>query len=289
MRTAQVDGDILIYKAGFSAQRTLYRFVYNDGSKIDYSNSTLAELKKDLKSRGISHNDGHLQKLIAPEPLDFACRKIKMLLDSILNKTEADSFNLYLTANDKSNFRFKLATIKEYKGNRKNMKKPVHYEALREFLITYYGAEVIFDQEADDAMGIAQMNNLSSSIICSIDKDMNMIPGYHYNIDSQETYISKDPGELRLSDDRKKIFGTGLKWFYAQMLMGDNADNIPGIPGFGPVKTFEMLSRFSTENDFKSVVEREFKECYTLNWEKAFKEVANLLWIRRYADETKFK
>lgn len=288
MRVAQIDSDVIVYKCGFSSQKTMYRFVYNDGSKIDYSEATLVEIKKDLKTRGVTHEAGNLQRLIVPDPVDYALQRVKMLLEAILDKSEADSFKLYLTSADRSNFRFKLATIQEYKGNRKNMKKPVHYEAIREFLLKYFDAEEVYNQEADDAMGIAQMKNLESSIICSIDKDMNMIPGYHYDMDSQEIYVTSDPGHLELTDDRRKLKGGGLKWFYAQMLLGDSADNIPGIPGLGPVAVYSLLNEYNTEDWFRYQVLDCYKKQYGNDWEKCFKEVGNLLYIRRQENEVKF-
>lgn len=284
---AQIDGDILAYKAGFSAQRTRYRFIYNGGSKIDYDDLTLLQIKKDLICRGLSHNDGKLQKLIYPEPVAFALQRVKLLIDMIMSNTEANSYNIYLTANDKSNFRFKIATIKEYKGNRKNMKRPMHYDAIREYLQSYHDAVMISGQEADDAMGIAQMRSLSDSIICSIDKDLDMIPGYHYNMDTKEHYTATDPGIVFLDDYRKKVHGRGLVWFYAQMLLGDNADNIPGIAGYGPVKVCELLKNIKEEAIMKETVKEVYANHYGVNYLKAYHEVCDLLWIRRYESQIK--
>lgn len=287
---ALVDGDIICYKCGFSSQKTLYRFVYSNGSKIDYSEATLVEIKKDLKARGIAGAEGCLQQLIAPDPVEFAFQRVKMLVDSILDKTNADSYKLFLTSNDKSNYRFRLATIKEYKGNRKNMKRPVHYDGIREYLEKYYNAEMVYNEEADDAMGIAQMKALDRSIICTIDKDLDMIPGYHYNMDTQQLYTATDPGKLFLSEDKRKLYGRGLKWFYAQMLLGDNADNIPGIDKYGPVKVNEVLgSSVNTEGEMQEIVKAAYSRYYGLGkYKEAFKEVGNLLWIRREEDEFKF-
>lgn len=285
---ALIDADVVTYKCGFSSQKTIYRFVYNNGSKIDYNTITLTEIKKDLAAKGITSSAGALQKLICPEPVEFAFQRVKMLVDSILSKTDADSYKMYLTSNDKSNFRFKIATIKEYKGNRKNMKRPLHYEAIRDYLQDHYDAQMIYDEEADDAMGIAQMKALDKSIICSIDKDLDMIPGYHYNMDTQEMYTATDPGTIFLDDSRRKVHGRGLKWFYAQMLLGDNADNIPGAEGYGPVKVIDTLKNENTEGGMYEAVKDVYAKQYGPNYMKAFREVGNLLWIRRHEGEVKF-
>src|SRR4051812_11563383 len=109
---AQIDGDIICYKCGFSAQKTRYRFLYNDGSIIDYQDMLLYAIKRDLIDKGLKPTQGSLQKLILPEPVEFAFQRVRVLIDSILDRTGSDSYKMYLTSNDKSNFRYKIATIK---------------------------------------------------------------------------------------------------------------------------------------------------------------------------------
>lgn len=282
-----IDSDVIVYKIGFSSQRTSYQFVYNDGKVIDYNDLAIGYVKKDLKERLITPDEGKLQQLITPIPIEFCMQRCRMLIESILENTGADSYQLYLTSNDKSNYRFKLATLKEYKGNRKNMKKPFYYDAIRDYIMTSWNGKMVHDQEADDAMGIDQMKSQGGTIIASIDKDMNMIPGYHYDMDTEEIYFAADPGELFLTDERNKIFGRGLKWFYAQILLGDNADNIPGIPGYGPVNTYNELHSLDEEPEFLNAVKQVYKIHYKDKYIEALREVMNLLWIRRKENEIK--
>jgi hypothetical protein len=284
---AIIDADVLVYQTGFSAQKTSYRFVYANGRKIEYDDLTIGEVKKELVKQGLCTNHGKLQKLIHPIPVEYALQRAKMLIESILDKVNADTFKAFLTANDKSNYRFKVATMQEYKGNRKNSKRPVHYDVIREYLMTHYDAEVTYDQEADDAMGIEQMRSDGNSIICSIDKDLDMIPGHHYNLNSEESYIATDPGEIFLDDNRSALHGRGLKWFYAQMLLGDTADNIPGIKGYGPVAVYNALGKARVENEYINITKEVYQKNYKNTFEKAYREVANLLWIRRYPGEFK--
>jgi 5'-3' exonuclease len=79
-----------------------------------------------------------------------------------------------------SNFRYDI--YPEYKANRKDMQRPKWLQVVREHLVTDWKATVTDGIEADDAMGIAQCTEHDGdSMICSIDKDMLMIPGHHYN------------------------------------------------------------------------------------------------------------
>jgi hypothetical protein len=57
------------------------------------------------------------------------------------------------------------------------------------------------------------------TIICTIDKDLDMIPGLHYNFGPKR----KLDGIYDIEDPH------GLRLFYKQMFTGDASDNIPGL------------------------------------------------------------
>uniref|UniRef100_A0AAU6W0B1 Exonuclease-like protein n=1 Tax=Pseudomonas phage Ulitu01 TaxID=3138550 RepID=A0AAU6W0B1_9CAUD len=56
--------------------------------------------------------------------------------------------------------------------------------------------------------------------------------------------------------------GTGLKFFYAQLLMGDDADNYSGIPGKGPTFAYDLLDKCRTEKELYYAVLNAYKEHY---------------------------
>jgi 5'-3' exonuclease len=149
--------------------------------------------------------------------------RLKSLIEDILAETQAEEYKIFITSTDKSNFRF--AEYPEYKGNRKQP-KPKHYAFLRSVLKDIWGAEEVFGEEADDALGIAQTED---SIICTIDKDLNQIPGWHYNFVTKEKYY--------ITEER------GIWFFYYQLLKGDSGDNIPGCPGIGEAKAHKFLPK----------------------------------------------
>lgn len=176
------------------------------------------------------------------EDFGIARWRLDEMLDGILEETEATEFELYLSDATENNFRFKL--YPQYKQNRVQP-KPKHYEALKYYLVSEVGAKITIEQEADDALGIQQTfynengsyedYDYGASIICSIDKDLLQIPGYHYNfVKKEKSYITPEEG---------------LKRFYAQLLMGDITDNIPGIYGIGPVKANKALEGLKTEEE----------------------------------------
>jgi hypothetical protein len=148
----------------------------------------------------------------ANEPVDVATLRASELVQRILHEVKADSYNLYLTGSD--NFRFKYNP--DYKANRKDLPKPEHLQAVREHLVVEWKASVEEQQEADDAMGIEQMRT-QDTVICTIDKDLLMIPGYHYNF---VTGVYREQFAL-----------DAIRHFYWQLIMGDRTDNIFGFDG----------------------------------------------------------
>lgn len=92
------------------------------------------------------------------------------------------------------------------------------------------------------------------TIICSRDKDLRMCPFWHYGWEHGNqpeffpTYVER-LGEITLSEDKKKIKGTGLKFFYSQLITGDTVDNIPGLPKGGPVLAALTLADAVSEQE----------------------------------------
>lgn len=215
--TALIDGDILVYRVGFSTNE--------------------------------------------PDEEKFAVSRMGNFVDRLIRLEGIETYEGYLTG--KNNYRSEIATEQAYKGNRKDARKPVHYDSLREYLISKWGFTVVDGQEADDAMGIkAYELPEDSSCIMTIDKDLDMIRGWHYNFVKEDLYYVTEK--------------EAIKNFYIQILTGDRVDNIPGIKGIGPVKAKKILENCTTEKSlFKAVSEKYDHDIDKLT------ERGRLLWIRR--------
>jgi DNA polymerase I len=188
---------------------------------------------------------------------DFVYARAEDLVDQILVNTEATEYRLFLTG--KNNFRYSI--YPEYKAHRPT-EKPFWLEKCRQYLIATFNAEVIDGQEADDALGIAQTED---TIICSIDKDLLMIPGRHYN-------FVKDEFQEVTND-------SGMRHFYMQCLTGDRSDNIKGIEKIGPKKAEKILAGCVTEQELFNAV----RDAYSNDEE--FLMNGRVLWIRRKENE----
>jgi 5'-3' exonuclease len=262
---ALIDADMLLYQIGFASQ----------------------------------YKDEETDELIVL-PFDKAKAKMDLQIEDILQATGADSYTLYITG--EGNFREAIAKVKGYKENRKEAQKPYHYDNLLGYCVHCLGAVVVDGMEADDILAYnqvtcMQLNDPLPTVICSRDKDLRMVPGYHYSWEcglqpERDMYWVEELGELipvwQEREDKpplfKKLEGTGLRWFYAQVLMGDSVDNIPGLPKCGPKGAYEALSGCESEEELYKVVLGMYEEKYAENALQELTEQARLLWMVRELD-----
>lgn len=219
-------------------------------------------------------------------PWEYVASLLDSRLQQLCLEAKADSYQIYLTG--KNNFRYSIYPL--YKANRKDIEKPFHHNNIKVHLIGQYHAHVVDGMEADDALSIAQcqaLDRCEETIICTRDKDLRMVPGWHYSweIGQQPSWgpcYVVDPGYLCLSQGKaKKLNGTGLMWFYAQMLTGDRVDNIPGLPGVGPVKAYNLLQGAETDKEALDIVYDQYHCKYGQEAEEQMELMGRLLWMMR--------
>lgn len=277
---ALIDADILLYEIGAISQYDENKDDPDKEESMIYRNfEWVAELLDD-KIRSIVKDSG-----AEGEP--------KLFLTSIRHFYKED----YIP-----NFREGLAVSKPYKGTRVN-EKPFHYYNIFHHLRENYDTHVGNGVEADDLMGIEQVSRSllgEDTIICSRDKDLRMIPGWHYGWECglQAEFgpqFYSDLGEIELVQKAdangkiksSKITGGGKAFFFSQCLTGDVVDNIGGLDKCGPVKAHKHLSSCRTEEEYRNVVQL----CYQSqlgerDWREKLTEQVGLLWIQREAGLT---
>jgi len=190
----------------------------------------------------------------------LAIARTAEFMEELVMKPYVGDYKGFLTGSN--NYRKEVAKTAPYKGNR-TADKPIHYNLIREYLATAWACEVVEDQEADDAIGIAAYAAEEESyIIMSIDKDLDMIQGWHYNFIKDNKY--------QVTEEE------AIKNFYRQLLTGDKVDNIIGLRGIGPKKADKILADCITELDMYNAV----LEAYDNDTERVL-ENGQLLWIRR--------
>lgn len=150
-------------------------------------------------------------------------------------------------------------------------------------------------------VGSIQHKELCSVVVCSSDKDSTITPVYNYNPRKKRMqWVTKigalEPklvgkevaryeyvgtgeywkrGEKAGQEKTKRVQvgtmpskaikdlkGSGLKFFYAQILMGDPADNYQGLPQCGMTGAYELLDGCSTEEELYIAVLGRYKDYY---------------------------
>lgn len=276
-----IDADVLLYEIGFSSQ-------------------------KDEKING--------EVVTSPASWEFCQDLFDKKIELICDETKADEKPaLFLTNTQKlnknlnrrraldgeppkefiDNFRYEIATEKEYKAGRSPV-KPFHFDNLVNYILSEYkGVVNETGLEADDQMCIEQYAKWKqgdlSTIICSRDKDLRQCPGNHYSWECGKQAsvgpITVDELGLLEERDKNKVFGTGYKFFCYQMLVGDNVDNIGGIQGRGPKFAYHLLKDADSVRKAYELVAEVYVKTHGDKWKKHFKEQANLLWMVREVDE----
>lgn len=199
------------------------------------------------------------------ESVEVAAIRMNQYIDEIFHNSFCSDYRIFLT-DSSDNFRVKV--YPEYKANRPQ-RKPTHYTFLRDYLIGVEKAEIAWGQEADDLLGIEQTDK---TIIATIDKDLDMVSGDHYNF-VKDVHYSITNAE-------------GMKKFWMQMLTGDRVDNIPGIRGIGAVKAAKLVEGCTTREDYKQCVLGAYKDLTDIvDVEKHLNMIGKLLWIRREEGE----
>lgn len=201
----------------------------------------------------------------------------------IKERLMCDTFSGYLTG--KGNFRHQVATVKPYKGNRKS-ERPHWYQAIRDHLISVYGAVVVDGMEADDACSIeaTAYPDPTKCIIVSRDKDLLQVPYvsvYAYPLNSSTEFLHSS-----------RSAAAGFFSYLKQVVTGDSTDNYPGLPRKGGGAFTNMLAASFIKNDNKafavSIFNRvifEYADHYGEEWKDRFLEQCHLAWMVRELDQ----
>lgn len=179
------------------------------------------------------------------------------IIRDICQTLGSEDVELWLSGNN--NFRYSV--YPEYKANRITAKRPRWEKEVKRFLTESWGAQWSDGCEADDMLGVRAMELGNQATIVTIDKDLDMIPGDHYNFVKKEKYYVTNEEAIR--------------FFYYQCLIGDTADGIKGVPGIGPKKASNLLASATTEKEYFDIVKEQFS-CH-----EEFIMTARCLWIHR--------
>lgn len=137
----------------------------------------------------------------------------------------------------------------QYKANRATKRVPLCRRPLHAYVLNHTVNLTYKYLEGDDVLGIEMTRRPGKGehrVCVSIDKDLNTIPGEHYNFGKDEFYDV---------DSFEADFNHAL-----QTLTGDTADGYPGCPGIGPKKAMLLLDGCTTEEELWNAVVKAYEK-----------------------------
>lgn len=150
---------------------------------------------------------------------------------------------------------FRHELLPSYKSNRKAVRKPVGFKALRDNIIENQETVVVPGIEADDTLGILATRYRRRgrrAIVVSPDKDLLTIPGELIrDIDN--------PKVIKINEEQAHYA------FMFQTLTGDSTDCYKGCPGIGPKKANDILQSLPPDHWWEAVVETFEDQGETIN------------------------
>lgn len=183
-----------------------------------------------------------------PKTFEDMQHNAETVVDHLRKMAAAQFVHMHLTpSSSNKGGRYAIAIQKPYQGNREDKPKPRMLHIMRNWLAERYPGTQYQFCEADDGMASAQYAAIARgeehlSIIASKDKDLDMVPGWHMVWETGKLIHTNDRGtgsfgwvdliekKSATGQVSKKIKGYGTKFLWAQMLIGDTADNIAGLP-----------------------------------------------------------
>lgn len=275
-----VDGDIIVFRCGFAAERTMWHLHVpsKDYTKtFEYKKDAEEELDKLLpgKYSRVEGEDYMFFPEVVLEPIQNAYNNINTVMNKIKEACHLSDFDIEVCLSPwgSKTFRHRIATTRPYKGNRKKEHRPTYEKELRDYLIGKWQTTVADDEEADDLLAIkATAAGPDEAIIITIDKDLDQVPGLKYNFTKDEAYTVTE--------------AQATYNFHMQLLTGDATDNIVGLPGIGPGKAAKALHGLETEEEQFAEVCRMYQiHSGKEDWQEYLREQGRLLYIRRQPEE----
>ena len=247
-------------------------------------------------------------------------REIVTYLDALHYNTGCTRYVGFLDGPSAFNYRYAVeATYKGNRDKSKITDKFPYFYEVKEFLIKTLRFSVVNVLEVDDLLSVVatELNRVDSEvtfiepifnsdiqfsdneedeyeceigefdgkkasidfIVASADKDLAQIECHLFSLTSN-CFSDNYQKYLQLSNNRKKIEASGKHLLYLQCMTGDSADNIKGIPNYGPVKSYNALKDVP-EDELENEVLKHYVNYYKDETEakQQFTKTFNLVYL----------
>lgn len=237
--------------------------------------------------------------------IDTCYRRLEKDILTMMYLTNCDTARVHLTPKGcHKNGRHLLIGVKGYQDNRGSAKKPELLERLRDTAPHHFNDHPTitivpqYEIEADDGL-IIDAYSMKNSILISPDKDLNLNPfkdyqvqdGVYRNLRTGDTFGWIERKDWLTPSGRKssKMIGKGIKFFLAQCLMGDTADNVNGILKLdgkqcGMVGALNALEPITCPHEAVNRVIGGYREI-----DQNIAPEAEAMWLLRWAGDDSYK
>jgi 5'-3' exonuclease len=204
---------------------------------------------------------------------DAAKEHLLKQIEWVVESTFATDYIMGVGDPEGTNFRAMMYSEYKRSSSRINSvkKRPEWFGELKTLLIAQPNVVVSIGCETDDLIRMWATQAVEAGdpfVVSSIDKDLDCIPGKHYDPRTRELY--------EVSEDAANSF------YWQQILMGDSVDNIPGVPGIGPVKAKKLLAGFNTNEERRECVQEIYRGVYKDLWREYYLANAKMIHMWRY-------
>jgi len=176
--------------------------------------------------------------------------------------------------------KFRTNIYPNYKAHRQapSQYSNVLVPELRERLVDMTAAVGSGVLETDDVIRIKHtelMKENHKPIVCSVDKDLLMIPGDHLRLKNN----------VALSQRITVNAYEARSFFYRQLLIGDPVDNVKGVPKIGPKSAEAKLAWCFEEEEFRQEVVNAYATCFKQGWRSELELTGNMLHLLRTPED----
>lgn len=274
--TLLIDGDALTYASGFIGERRELKAVNKKtGEEHIFKNRTEMYGKKRSKDGGwiakqnvnndnpVSVDDFDLYDIQIPAPVEHSLQATKSLILKSEELTGIKNRRLFVGKGDSQ--RVEQSTLVKYKSGREGSLRPLHKDAIVEYMIKHHNAEVVEGIEVDDKITMEAWKD-PHNVIYGIDKDYLGTHSRVFNPNTPERgiqdcrtfgdiwveeIVSKETGKKRY-----EVKGYGRKWFYHQWNYGDDSDsyraNCACDTDWGEMSSYNSLK--DCKNDLEALI-----------------------------------
>ena len=281
-----IDGDALIYASGFIGEKRELKAVHRQsGDEFTFKNRTemygkkrskdgawLAEINKTKDTPWVI-DDFDLYDIQIPAPVEFSLTATKSLILKSTELTGIKERRLFVGKGDSQ--RVEQSTLVKYKSGREGSLRPLHKDAIVEYMIKHHNAEVVEGIEVDDKITMEAWKD-PHNVIYGIDKDYLGTHSRVFNPNTPEKgiqdcrtfgdiwveeIVSKETGKKRY-----EVKGYGRKWFYHQWNYGDDSDsyraNCACDTDWGEMSSYNSLKDCKNDLEALIAVKSTYKHLY---------------------------